>query len=423
MRTSYVLLGVLFCTGLLSGQRISERKLLRQIQKTPQLSDAFVGISIQKLNSDKTVTHLNEKRYMTPASNIKLITFLGAIQTFKHIPALEYALENEHTTHFRPTGYPLLFHPFYPDSILNHFFQDKTTWVYHPPNTKPTLLGSGWSWDDYGYYYAAPRSVFPIYGNSVRAVLRDSGLDLTPLFTANVDSTITNFERSRFENKFSYNPQNWKRNDTLYRPFIPNDTLFINLLGKATNAQFSLSKQQDSLLWKPLYTDQEERLYKGLLQDSDNGIAEALLLMIANQQLGIFKTEKAIEGLQRQWSSWLPDPLEWVDGSGVSRYNMVTPRTLVAVLQKIHQELPWETIQTLFPQSGAFGTLKAYKGLDGVYAKTGTLRHNHNLAGYWVSPKGTKYVFSIMVNHHTASTLEIRQGITALLLYFQKTLK
>ena len=33
-----------------------------------------------------------------------------------------------------------------------------------------------------------------------------------------------------------------------------------------------------------LFTKNEKNLYKGLLQDSDNGIAEALLLMISKKQ-------------------------------------------------------------------------------------------------------------------------------------------
>ena len=144
-------------------------------------------------------------------------------------------------------------------------------------------------------------------------------------------------------------------------------------------------------------------LYKALLQDSDNGIAEALLAMISQSHFEKMDIQKTIDTLQNQWSTWLPDPLEWVDGSGISRYNMVTPRTLIAVLKKIHQRVGWQKIQTYFPKSGVSGTLTAYPNLKNVYAKTGTLRHNHNLSGYWESPKGNKYAFSIMVNHYTDS--------------------
>ena len=193
---------------------------------------------------------------------------------------------------------------------------------------------------------------------------------------------------------------------------------------ESTNTKVSFpDHRNDSLVWKSLYTDQEERLYKGLLHQSDNGIAEALLLMIANKYKGEFLPEVAIDSLKSQWEPWLPDPIEWVDGSGVSRYNMVTPRTLVAVLQQIEAQIGWEKIQILFPKSGVSGTLKAYTKLENVYAKTGTLRHNHNLSGYWISPKGNRYAFAILVNHFTATTSEIREGITELLTWMQRKLK
>ena len=63
---------------------------------------------------------------MTPeTSNTKLLTFLGAIQTFNKLPALEYAIESDSIYHFRSTGYPLLFHPLYNDQNLDDFFKSK----------------------------------------------------------------------------------------------------------------------------------------------------------------------------------------------------------------------------------------------------------------------------------------------------------
>ena len=414
---------ILFYSGLLFAQRISERKLLQKIKNIPHLSRTFIGISISDLDSQKSLAGLNEDRFMTPGSNIKLLTFLGSIQVFSKIPALEYFEENDSINHFRATGYPLLLHPFYPDTELEKFFKEKPKWVYHRSCKIPLQLGSGWSWDDYNYYYAAPKSIFPIYGNSVRGVLDGNDLKLTPLFNFVMDSTVRNFERQKSENKFKYNKENWKPKDTIYRPFIPSDSLFIKLLSDASERGVFFAKQKDSLEWKALYTGNEESIYKGLLIDSDNGIAEALLLMIANKKNGTFKTEVAIDSLISNWQSWLPDKPEWVDGSGVSRYNMLTPRTIVSVLQKIDQEITFDSIQSLFPRTGISGTLKPFKDLKRVYAKSGTLRHNYCLSGYWTNLRGRKYAFSIMVNHFTESKNEIQKGIIELLNWLQHKLK
>ena len=208
----------------------------------------------------------------------------------------------------------------------------------------------------------------------------------------------------------------------MYRPFITSDNIFVGLLKDHLNLPVHLSNDSKSYKWKSLYTHQEELLYKALLQESDNGVAEALLAMISQKSFDEMDIKRTIDALKSEWEEWLPDPLEWVDGSGVSRYNMVTPRTLIAVLKKIYCKVGLKQIKNYFPQSGYSGTIKNYD-LKNVFSKTGTLRHNHNLSGYWISSSGNVYVFSVMVNHFTSSTDEVRDGISLLFKKFQKRLK
>jgi D-alanyl-D-alanine carboxypeptidase/D-alanyl-D-alanine-endopeptidase (penicillin-binding protein 4) len=101
---------------------------------------------------------------------------------------------------------------------------------------------------------------------------------------------------------------------------------------------------------------------------------------------------------------------------------MFTPRTLVAVLQQLHKQADWKTLQNYFPQPLNSQPFLKNK-LPYVYAKTGTLRHNHNLSGYLVSKKGNIYVFSLMVNHHMASTTEVKQGMALFLEEIYKKLR
>jgi len=398
-------------------QKVSERKLEKLIDQIPAFENAHVAVRVEK--SNKILADFNGSKYMTPASNTKLLTFLGAIQTFDSLPALEYFVENDSVIHFKSTGYPLLLHPFYSDTLLFDFLNQEKIWKYHVPEFTPDPLGEGWAWDDYNYYYAAEKSPFPIYGNSVMGI---KGSGLTPSFEIIEDSINNNLFREKDSNLFYSNVGNWKTKDTLYRPFITSDSLFVKILSEVTRNQIEIVKGEDSLTWQTLYTGNDEKLYKGLLHDSDNGIAESLLLMISNSFNGAFDTQIAIDWLTKDWESFIPDPLEWVDGSGVSRYNMFTPRSLISILKQIRKEIDWNTIKELFAKSGESGTLSSYSKLNNVYAKTGTLRHNHNLSGYWENEDGEIYEFCVMVNHYTSSTLEIREGISTILTNLQQKL-
>ena len=409
----------------LSGQRFSQRKIVRMLKKIPAFEQAHVALSVEPLNTSKSVAFYQGGNYMTPASNTKLLTFLAAIQSFDSLPAL-YFKEKDSIMHFKATGYPLLFHPFYPDPELAFFFEQKYTWHYHPSRSELNAHGHGWSWDDFPYYYAAESSPFPIYGNTTQVFLDSYKTQLIPeTFKQQLvlDTLERNFHREQSKNRFYLNPYKLKKGDTLYIPFITSDSLFAQLLQDRIQSPVKLMDQTNSLQkWNVLYSYQEALLYKALLQDSDNGAAESLLNMISETTFGEMNVTKTIDTLKLQWRQWLPDPIEWVDGSGVSHYNILTPRTLIAVLKKIYQEIGLETIKNYFPKGATSGTLKNYP-VQEVYAKTGTLRHSHNLSGYWISNKGNVYVFSIMANHFTKPTEEIRKGISTLIRQFQKKLK
>lgn len=148
-----------------------------------------------------------------------------------------------------------------------------------------------------------------------------------------------------------------------------------------------------------LYTGQDSILYRAVLQNSDNLISENLLLMVAQERLGQFSAKAIISGLSKGWIT-APDKWVWVDGSGLSRYNLITPRNLIWVLNHIYKEWGPTDIQFHFPEAGVSGTLKGFyssKRLPRVFAKTGTLRNNHNLSGYILDQNNEWYVFSIMV--------------------------
>ena len=417
----YLLLSFSFCNA----QALLEHRLKRQLRKIPAFKEAFVGVSVSKLKTYKSLISFNETKYMTPASNTKLLTYLGAIQNFDSLPSLFYSIKNDSVIQFKSSGYPLLFHPFYLDPKLTDFFKQDFDFEYIAPSVVPKPQGPGWSWDDYSYYYASERGAFPIYGNAVAITKVNNEIKTLPSgfdFVLKSDSLAPVALREKDANLFQINPLKLKEGDTLYRPFITSNSIFVKLLGESVGKEIAISTAEDKALWTPLYTGAEEVLYKGLLQNSDNGIAEALLLMIAQKNSGVLIAEQAIDSLHKKWSQWTPDPFIWVDGSGVSRYNMFTPRSLVAALKEIYKTSSWNQILSHFPKGGESGTLKAYD-VNQVFGKTGTLRHNHNLSGYLITKRGETLVFSVMVNHFNSPTSEIRSGIGKVLSWLQRKVK
>ena len=429
----YILLTFFLLNNFFSFSQKHNKRIERKIKKIEALDGAHIAISLIGLNGGKKLVAVDDKKYMNPASNIKLLTFLASINSFDSIPSVKYFVENDSILNFKSTGYPLFLHPLYEDKSLIKFFENKDQLVYH--NSKETIpkFGPGWSWDDYNYYFSSEISSFPIYGNVV-SIYKDSlssKIKVFPNFFENKLRVIYNKEKpliKRVEDKniFNINKNKWNINDTIQRPFITSDSLFINLLSKALKKKIKMKDEKDSIInWKTLYTKYSEDLYKALLQDSDNLVAESLLLMISKYKFDNFNSNQAIDFLKKQWDNFLLDPLIWVDGSGVSRYNLITSRNLISILNQIHKKIGWKGINKLFPAGGVSGTIKDYyksKKEPFVFAKTGTLRNNHNLSGFLIGKSKKKYVFSIMINHHKSSNIDVRNAIGEMLFYFRKKL-
>ncbi|HAN38306.1 MAG TPA: D-alanyl-D-alanine carboxypeptidase, partial [Chitinophagaceae bacterium] len=99
---------------------------------------------------------------------------------------------------------------------------------------------------------------------------------------------------------------------------------------------------------------------------------EQLLLLTGNEVTGSFGERNFINYLLKSELSQLPFAPRWVDGSGLSRYNLISPAAQVALLEKMHQNIGWRRITAVLP-TGNQGTLRNYyTGLSGrIYAKTG----------------------------------------------------
>jgi D-alanyl-D-alanine carboxypeptidase/D-alanyl-D-alanine-endopeptidase (penicillin-binding protein 4) len=158
-----------------------------------------------------------------------------------------------------------------------------------------------------------------------------------------------------------------------------------------------------------------------MLKPSQNWIAETLLHTLGHELRGTGSAEAGeavVDSVFRHWQ--LPvDGLRQADGSGLSRYDLVTPELLVALLAHMRQSPNWELWYASLPVGGVDGTLanrmKSPPLHANVHAKTGTLTGVRSLSGYLTTTSGEPVVFSILINHHLHGAHEVDAVVDAAL--------
>ena len=400
----------LLCSNLYS--QISSKKIDRWISKNENLKSSVVSIAIKQLNKDKKISGVGFNTSMTPASNIKILTVLGSLTSGDTIPSIKYKISND-TLRISSTGYPFIAHPKYDDEDLEIFIKSFNHIVYHKPNIDLTKYGPAWAWDDFKYYFQAERSEMPIYGNVIQIVKEfNDSIKVTPdIFQ--VENNIKQKEkayRDHQENNFSINPSLIKAGDTIYYPFVTSRKITMNLL--ESFFETSISYDEDELnnykIWNSKVKDD---IYSAILKDSDNLISESLA---ANISLRSNDTISVDKGLKIILNSLDNNKIQLFDGSGLSRYNLIKPSSLVLALEKIYQHYGFERIRKIFPNNYIITEAE-----DFVWGKTGTLKNNHNYSGYIITDKGRQYIFSIMINHFTEDLDIIKEAISDFLKYIK----
>lgn len=113
-----------------------------------------------------------------------------------------------------------------------------------------------------------------------------------------------------------------------------------------------------------------------------------------------------------------PNEFFVLDGSGLSRRDLITPAAMVQLLLYASRQ-PWGTAfeQTL-PVAGVDGSLAerfvntSAGGL--VHAKTGTLSHVNALSGYGQTSSGKRFIFSIFCNNHDLPSAKVVAAIDSI---------
>ncbi len=153
-------------------------------------------------------------------------------------------------------------------------------------------------------------------------------------------------------------------------------------------------------------------ILKMLMKRSQNLFAEIMPRAISlevNGQGSFRMGKKVIAELLESWG--IPqDSYAYMDGSGLSRYNYISPSILVTILEKMREDQYYPLWKDFLPVAGIDGTLRRrMKGTSAegkVFAKTGTISNVRALSGYTTTADGEEIVFSFLVNGHLLSSYD-----------------
>ncbi|HRO83704.1 MAG TPA: D-alanyl-D-alanine carboxypeptidase [Niabella sp.] len=383
------------------------------------LKTAHVGISIYNLQKDKFIYNYNAEKYFVPASNTKIPTcYLAMKYLGDSIAGLKVA-EKDDKVIVTGTGDPTLLDPEFLHQPVFEFLKKINKPIHVIADSLNTAIwGSGWSWDDYGEDYQPERSTLPVYSNVVW--FRKNNKDFINFFpkkniivkTEGNGDFLKNVTRDLRSNSYTATFDS-KGKSEIRVPFITNATMGWELLADTLGKEIHYTEPEKSVFRNyTIFSQPTDSVLRIMMHRSDNFFAEQMLLMVSNALLDKMTNREVIDTILKTDFKNIPQLPVWVDGSGLSRYNLFTPKDFVFILKKMNQDFGMSRIEAIFPTGGS-GTISSYyldeKGH--IFVKTGTLSGVVALSGFIYTRKNQLLLFSILVNNHRTSASEVRRSI------------
>jgi D-alanyl-D-alanine carboxypeptidase/D-alanyl-D-alanine-endopeptidase (penicillin-binding protein 4) len=404
---------------LLSSCSISKkinRPAKEYLLHNPVFISAHTGISIYEPESGTYWYDYQGEKYFTPASNTKLATCYAAMKYLgDSLVGIKYSQINDSTVVVKGMADPSFLHSDFTNNPVFDFLKKYQHIQFINPKFND-YLGRGWSWGDYLDDYMAQRSAFPFHGNTVQVDwINDHTLTFLPSYfqkrSVIKESLSTGYVVIR---PWDFNDFSFKNGTTKHSqiPFTPDDKTLVNLLEDTLHTEVTEVQDLNGNLNGIIHSQPTDSLLRIMMHRSDNFFAEQCLLMVSQQLTGAMDDRKIIDTLLATDYKEMSQKPNWVDGSGLSRYDLFSPKDFIFILNKMKNDFGMERIKNILPTGGT-GTISSYYRSDSgyIFVKTGTLNGVVALSGYLYTKKNKLLLFSILVNNHTGSATSIRQGI------------
>ncbi|RFB34610.1 D-alanyl-D-alanine carboxypeptidase/D-alanyl-D-alanine endopeptidase [Brevibacillus sp. VP] len=419
--------------------------LLEKLSQEDVSKGMYAGISVYNLNKEAFLYQHEADKNFIPASNMKLfiaaaaLEELGADYQFKTEiytdgkvsqngtlqgnlivkgygdPTLETKDLQKMATELKQKGITGIQGQVYVDES---YFDD-------------IRLGPAWMWDDEVYAYSAQISGLSLHKNSMEAVItpakevgKPASVSITPINEyVKVISTVTTTDSKEsevtVERTIGHNQLiikgtigrdaiPYKEDVTMEDPVLYVGDVFqsilqsegISIIGKKTIQKTSLVKGTPIVTH---YSRPLSEIVLALNKDSDNFYAEMLTKTLGAVKKGSGSWHAGTEAITEVLrEAKFPGTYLQVDGSGLSRLDLITPNQMIALLRYVQKKEYQKAFEASLPIAGIDGTLKSRmketKAGSNLIAKTGSMGGVNSLSGYVTATNGDKLAFSIMIN-------------------------
>jgi len=440
------------------------RHFIDSLADAPEFSNAHWGILIVDPASGDTLYSRNAGKLFMPASNMKILTSAAALTQLG--PDYRYRtsfLARGPIANGTLTGDLLVIGRGDP-SVSDHMMRDAmiplraiadsiaAKGIHHITGRvvpygdafPGEVLGYGWSYDDFEDSYSAPIdellfnegfSVLHVRGGDApgtavrldvspaRSVPRVRNMAVTIAPTA--DTALARRNRTLRARKDS---TTW--DVILEGQIAARDTATIEVThhdpGAAYVAAVAEALAEKGITLDEGWTDTTARrdtlatltspplseILKALMKPSQNQIAEMLFRTLAIGK----PADSARAAVERQIVSWgvvVPGEAVVRDGSGLARYDYISPRTVVRILDAMRKAPTFQTFFDALPIGGVDGTIRnRMKGTPAegnVRAKTGSVAQSRSLSGYVTTADQHMLIFSFLSNNWTVPVRSVER--------------
>lgn len=396
------------------------------------INKSAVSVSVRDVSTGKNVYSLNANTPKNPASTLKVITLTASADTL----GKDYEFS---TKLYKSTNNDLYLKlgadPFFTTFQLKKLFAAaKAKNIIEPKNVyidnsifDNVEWGEGWQWDDDLNPLMPKFSAYNLDGNLLNIALvptrKDKPIEIIPeefypITFMNLVTTGENYNLNISKNTNiadMINLEGTIAKRTIVQLPTPNTKLYFNLRTKDAIRKHKINYYgkytSKATPTNNIYLVEEintpfQNAIDAILKNSNNMVAETVFKLAGAK---FASSQGTLENSQKMLNNYFekigltPDSVKIVDGSGVSKNNLLTADFMTKFLVKNYDN---EILTSLAkPGEGTLSTRMLYFK-DNLRAKTGTLSDVSTIAGYLTARNGKTYAFNIMINDPKSTSQE-----------------